>query len=825
MEIFLSFDIGSYSTKVSFLTKGKNETFVTREFVNAVLFTSTSEKFYGEEALQKVQDDPEKFSGSLVTNFFQLLLSKQSDFLTSDENYYTYTKVKAHADADRLTFKLNPSGTFVTPEKCLTYFLAFIKRTIISEFYEDKIQETAVRAIICVDSDFSYFHRLLLKEVFTEAAYKESEFVFRGFALSCLYTKMHNYLVNRKVLFVDVGYSKISLMVVTISPSEISLDECHTIQMGMRDFDFEVYLHILRDLKIKYGIDYQKDKRIRQGIMNRIGTLRKGFNVNGAATLNLKSAFGSRYFDQCVNVDYPKYKSLNKGNFERFKLEVEKLLKDLSVDDFQIIGGGAGLNSLGRAVRSVIGQSDFVSDKMTRGYSSSQGALLQGSFKLDFVTRAESTFRIEFCIKNEQNIENEGSHEDKIAEKLTEKSLVLREGKKLSHNSIPDDSIADHLPEDGSIRESQYPDINQKIKKTKKLPLIPESDQKSEIKKVKKTTPTVKATSKIEENQNDGNIAADFNSKPNSITLFEKNEKILLRNYSKHIELPSLIKKRIIASNPFSVEMIITCEDSSKNISSDRIILKQVINQHFDSLTFTVDSNLFIKAFILEPSKKEIAAEIYNHTDFEVSKISRFDPQPVRRHDHADIVINVDFKEHKSHKSQSNSCDHNHKGNPLVNATFFHIISDFVQDLFLLATGIFLYFKPEWEIIDPILSILISLFIIFFVVRYTYKLFERLMETCPADINYQKILSQLINIKGVIEVHDLHVWDLGDQKFAATAHLISNEEKDRVLKDATLIFRKHNIYHSTVQVESPNGKNDPLYINCDNNIDIKVNHS
>lgn len=72
-----------------------------------------------------------------------------------------------------------------------------------------------------------------------------------------------------------------------------------------------------------------------------------------------------------------------------------------------------------------------------------------------------------------------------------------------------------------------------------------------------------------------------------------------------------------------------------------------------------------------------------------------------------------------------------------------------------------------------------------------------------------------------MEIHDLHVWELGTMKYAGSVHLVANKEHKRILKETTMIFRKHKIYHSTVQMESPMGKKDELYINCDNNIHVK----
>ena len=68
------------------------------------------------------------------------------------------------------------------------------------------------------------------------------------------------------------------------------------------------------------------------------------------------------------------------------------------------------------------------------------------------------------------------------------------------------------------------------------------------------------------------------------------------------------------------------------------------------------------------------------------------------------------------HKFSPNSKIHNHKnGNSsLLDSTFLHQIGDLGQDIGLLIVSIILYFKPSWDIIDPIISIIVSIISIIF---------------------------------------------------------------------------------------------------------------
>ena len=81
------------------------------------------------------------------------------------------------------------------------------------------------------------------------------------------------------------------------------------------------------------------------------------------------------------------------------------------------------------------------------------------------------------------------------------------------------------------------------------------------------------------------------------------------------------------------------------------------------------------------------------------------------------------IKEHKHKHEHKGCCSHKHKLDPnvkihkhqkrsgnssLLDSTFLHQIGDLGQDVGLLIVSIILYFKPKWDIIDPIISIIVS---------------------------------------------------------------------------------------------------------------------
>ena len=93
-----------------------------------------------------------------------------------------------------------------------------------------------------------------------------------------------------------------------------------------------------------------------------------------------------------------------------------------------------------------------------------------------------------------------------------------------------------------------------------------------------------------------------------------------------------------------------------------------------------------------------------------------------------------------------------------------------------------------------------------------------LMEATPGGFDVEEFERNMKKLNGVVELHDLHVWSLGEGKPAMSVHIHTDDEILEVLSKATDMCRAHGIYHSTIQVEGTKDKGNKNYINCDHNI-------
>jgi len=154
-----------------------------------------------------------------------------------------------------------------------------------------------------------------------------------------------------------------------------------------------------------------------------------------------------------------------------------------------------------------------------------------------------------------------------------------------------------------------------------------------------------------------------------------------------------------------------------------------------------------------------------------------------------------------------------------MKSAWLHSFQDAIFSLGVIVGAILIYFF-HWNIIDPIISILLSIFI----AREVYKILKDainiLMESVPGDLDIQVIKNFLQKIPGVESVHDLHIWQTDSNSRFLSVHIVtknlSNTERAQLLnKLQEIIGKEFKISHTTIQM---------LYIDQDNPLPLNCNH-
>lgn len=141
-----------------------------------------------------------------------------------------------------------------------------------------------------------------------------------------------------------------------------------------------------------------------------------------------------------------------------------------------------------------------------------------------------------------------------------------------------------------------------------------------------------------------------------------------------------------------------------------------------------------------------------------------------------------------------------------IKAAYLHLLSDAGISLGVFVGGVLIYlYKVYW--IDPVLSILFSLYILKESISIIKKSYNILMEAVPKHIDVDRTLQEMRdNFKDIKEIHDLHIWSLSSHDTYLSAHIVveqmSIRDYDKLLEKLENFFRERGINHITVQPES-----------------------
>lgn len=140
-----------------------------------------------------------------------------------------------------------------------------------------------------------------------------------------------------------------------------------------------------------------------------------------------------------------------------------------------------------------------------------------------------------------------------------------------------------------------------------------------------------------------------------------------------------------------------------------------------------------------------------------------------------------------------------------IRAAYLHLISDAVSSIAIIIGAIFIIiYKVYW--IDPILTILIAIYILYQAYKILKESIDILMMSNSEEIDLNEIKLITENIPGVINIHHIHIWKLNDNETHFEAHI--EVEDMAVSKTADIqklieheLFERYDINHTTLQFE------------------------
>src|SRR5512146_1215379 len=140
-------------------------------------------------------------------------------------------------------------------------------------------------------------------------------------------------------------------------------------------------------------------------------------------------------------------------------------------------------------------------------------------------------------------------------------------------------------------------------------------------------------------------------------------------------------------------------------------------------------------------------------------------------------------------------------------SAFLHVLGDAVASLAVLGGAGAMWLRPDLTWIDPVLSLVIALLILWGAGRLVLEITDILMEAVPRHLDVDEITRIMEAAEGVVAVHDLHVWTISSGLYALSAHLVIHAQaigrNDAILTEVKSgLKRRYGIDHTTLQIES-----------------------
>jgi cobalt-zinc-cadmium efflux system protein len=137
----------------------------------------------------------------------------------------------------------------------------------------------------------------------------------------------------------------------------------------------------------------------------------------------------------------------------------------------------------------------------------------------------------------------------------------------------------------------------------------------------------------------------------------------------------------------------------------------------------------------------------------------------------------------------------------------WHLLEDVLGWIAVLIVSTVLLFV-DWPILDPLLSIGFTLFILINVTKNLWMTLKIFAQSAPDSKNRSEILLRLTSLEKIRDAHHLHIWSLDGEAHVLTAHLVLTENLDvaeqcELKRHVANVLKDFQLTHTTIELEYP----------------------
>ena len=134
-------------------------------------------------------------------------------------------------------------------------------------------------------------------------------------------------------------------------------------------------------------------------------------------------------------------------------------------------------------------------------------------------------------------------------------------------------------------------------------------------------------------------------------------------------------------------------------------------------------------------------------------------------------------------------------------AVNLHMLEDVLGWIVVLVGAIIMQFT-DIALLDSLMSIGVALFILTNAIKNFKVVLDLFLEKTPENIDIEELKEHLLEIKGVDDIHHIHVWSMDGYNNYATMHIVTKVKDVGKLKhEIREELEEHNICHAVLETE------------------------
>ena len=142
-----------------------------------------------------------------------------------------------------------------------------------------------------------------------------------------------------------------------------------------------------------------------------------------------------------------------------------------------------------------------------------------------------------------------------------------------------------------------------------------------------------------------------------------------------------------------------------------------------------------------------------------------------------------------------------------LKGAFLHVVADALGSVGAISAGLIMFFTG-WYQADPIASIMIGVLVFYSSGKLVRDSVNILLEGVPSHVDVSAVERRILGMKGVKNIHDLHVWSIADTKMCCmSSHVVVEDNtngRELVTKLINILKEEFGIDHTTIQLEDEN---------------------